>query len=79
MQLYQRALDARETALGETHPDTLVVMHNIAELLTAMGKDGEANGVRNVILDRQNERAASTRGPNERYVEQADYDSEYDE
>lgn len=79
MRLYQRALDAREAAFGETHPDTLVVMHNIAELLGSMGKEEEANRIRSAILERQNKRAEATRDPNERYVEQEDYDSEYDD
>ena len=35
--LFQRALDARERALGKEHPDTLASVSNLAELYIRPG------------------------------------------
>jgi hypothetical protein len=51
-QLYRAALDIRSKVLGESHNDTIVSMHNLAELYTA--RDGEdaaaATKIREQIL-----------------------------
>jgi tetratricopeptide (TPR) repeat protein len=39
---YSEALNVRTEILGESHPDTIVTMHNIAELLLAQGQVGAA-------------------------------------
>lgn len=48
---YQEAFDVRKKLLAEGHPDTITVMHNMAELYDAMSKESEAQRLRNEILD----------------------------
>ena len=40
------------SALGDTHVDTLVTEHNIAELLIAMGQKDKAAAMQQAMLDR---------------------------
>jgi tetratricopeptide (TPR) repeat protein len=40
--LYQRAMEIRRTALGETHPDYATSLNNLAGLYRAMGRHAEA-------------------------------------
>ena len=40
--LYRRALEGGESQLGAQHPDTLVWVHNLADLLYKQGKLEEA-------------------------------------
>ena len=36
--LYRRAVDAKESALGKNHPSTLMSVHNLASLLVSYGE-----------------------------------------
>jgi hypothetical protein len=47
---YSEALDVRSKTLGDAHPDTIVSMHNLAELLLAMGDAGEGTRLQEEIL-----------------------------
>ena len=48
---YEESLTTREKLLGPSHPETIAVKHNLAELLMAMGKNDEADAVQREILD----------------------------
>jgi tetratricopeptide (TPR) repeat protein len=41
--LYERALEGREKALGDSHPSTLMTVNNLAILLKQQGRLEEAN------------------------------------
>ena len=43
--LYRRALAGWEDQLGLLHPDTLISVYNLADLLEAKGSFAEARGV----------------------------------
>jgi tetratricopeptide (TPR) repeat protein len=45
-ELYRQALAARQRILGKDHPDTLMSMKNLADLLEAQGKKEEARQLR---------------------------------
>lgn len=49
--LYEEALQIRTVKLGAAHSETIVIMHNLAELLLAQGRDAEAATLQNKILD----------------------------
>ena len=47
---YREALSIRSQTLGDPHPDTIVSMHNLAELLLVMGKQQEATELQEKII-----------------------------
>ncbi len=47
-----RSAVRKPSALGETHVDTIVTQHNIAELLIAMGQEERANALQKAMLDK---------------------------
>ncbi|KAL7570951.1 hypothetical protein ACA910_002581 [Epithemia clementina (nom. ined.)] len=49
--LYQDVLTVRQELLSSKHPDVYATKHSLAELLQAMGKEADANAVRQEILD----------------------------
>ena len=48
---YTEALRARSSTLGDAHPDTIVSMHNLAELLLEAGAGAEAEALQRQILE----------------------------
>ena len=48
--VYESALDVRSATLGDTHPDTIVSMHNLAECLLSMGQEVESIALQEKIL-----------------------------
>ena len=48
---YQEALDIRSKTLGDAHPDSIVSMHNLAELYLAMGEEKKSEELQQGILD----------------------------
>ena len=50
--LYLRAAALRDELLGESHPDTIAIKHNIAELASAEGDHAEATNIQRDILRR---------------------------
>eukprot|EP00607_Mallomonas_marina_P007642 CAMPEP_0182423028 /NCGR_PEP_ID=MMETSP1167-20130531/8913_1 /TAXON_ID=2988 /ORGANISM="Mallomonas Sp, Strain CCMP3275" /LENGTH=303 /DNA_ID=CAMNT_0024601609 /DNA_START=111 /DNA_END=1022 /DNA_ORIENTATION=- len=49
-ELYELSLDARSRSLGDAHPDTIISMHNLSELLHSTGKEEEALQIQRQIL-----------------------------
>lgn len=49
--LYEKSYEIRREVLGDTHPDTIAVMHNLAELHDAMGNEHLATPLREAIID----------------------------
>ena len=47
---YREALHIRSQTLGDPHPDTIVSMHNLAELLLVLGKQQEATELQEKII-----------------------------
>jgi tetratricopeptide (TPR) repeat protein len=48
---YKQALNIRSRTLGENHPDTIVTMHNIAEMHLARGETEEAAAIQKEIIE----------------------------
>jgi tetratricopeptide (TPR) repeat protein len=48
--VYEKALDTRSATLGDTHPDTIVSMHNLAECHLSMGQEEESVALQEKIL-----------------------------
>lgn len=48
--MYENAMDIRTAILGSKHPDTIVTMHNIAELYIVMDRIEEATAIQHRIL-----------------------------
>lgn len=40
----------RSKVLGDQHPDTIIVKHNLSECLLSMGKENESNKIKEEIL-----------------------------
>ena len=49
--MYEEALDIRTAILGMKHPETIVSMHNLAELLIACGENDRASKLQHKILE----------------------------
>ncbi len=49
--MYEEALDIRTSILGTKHPETIVSMHNLAELLIASGENEKASKLQHQILE----------------------------
>jgi tetratricopeptide (TPR) repeat protein len=47
---YQKAFNIRSSVLGDEHPETIIVMHNLAECLLAMGEEQQAKVIQEKIL-----------------------------
>jgi len=48
--MYDEALEIRSKTLGDSHPDTVVSMHNLAELLIEMKREPEAIALQEKLL-----------------------------
>ena len=73
-------MDIRTAILGNKHPDTIVTMHNIAELYIVMEKVEEATAIQHKILKNLDvvgniDVAANSRDP--RFAESIDKSLEY--
>lgn len=49
--MYEEALDIRTSILGTKHPETIVSMHNLAELLIVTGDNEKASKLQHQILE----------------------------
>lgn len=49
--MYEEALDIRTSILGTKHPETIVSMHNLAELLITSGENEKASKLQHQILE----------------------------
>ncbi|GBG34411.1 Kinesin light chain [Hondaea fermentalgiana] len=48
---YKEALRIRQAKLGGSHSETIIAMHNLAELYMAWGKDADAHALQQQVLD----------------------------
>lgn len=48
---YEEALDIRQSVFGENHPETVLVMNNLAELYISMNKPEKAQEIQEKILE----------------------------
>ena len=66
MSAYSEALDIRSKTLGDAHPDTIVSMHNLAELHLAMGDQAQSSMIQESIikiLEKSRNLKVPTEGP----------------
>ncbi len=47
---YLKTLEIRKSTLGESHNETIISMHNLAELYLAMGKEEESKKIQEDIM-----------------------------
>ena len=67
--LYQDVLIVRNELLPKGHPDIYATQHSLAELLQAMGKEDQANVVRQEIIETYDPNNADTTSPEEPVIE----------
>jgi tetratricopeptide (TPR) repeat protein len=62
--IYKEALDIRSKTLGDKHPDTIVSMHNLAELLISSRNEAEASAIQENILEIMEKQSNSNKKSN---------------